>query len=42
MTEQEQKDYERLINSVDYPEYLRELIEKKFIEKYRLNKNNVN
>lgn len=33
LTEQERQEYEDLINSSSYPEYLKELIEKKFVEK---------
>lgn len=33
LTEKEREDYEDLINTSDYPDYLKELIEKKFVEK---------
>lgn len=34
MTKEEAKQYDDLINSSEYPELLKELIEKKFIDKY--------
>ncbi len=38
MTKQEKQDFENLIQSSSYPEYLKELIEKYSIKKYNFYK----